>query len=84
MSERSRNTLHVNKLDEFDAWMQAQGYEPAESPEQCTWEVRRWTNGPKGHAMPIVFETMRGNKEHYTTNSECTRLVRQWLRERNR
>ena len=82
MAERSRNTLHVTKLDEFDAWMQAQGYLPAETPQDNPWEVRRWINGPKGHAMPIVFKQMRGNKQHYTTNGECTRLVRQWIRER--
>lgn len=78
---RDRALLHKTKLDDFRAWLIAQGYEIRKLP--CTfgfYEVLRW-RGVSGEPMPIIFDRHDAT-EHYTCNASAVRYVRRWLNER--
>lgn len=76
----NRNSLARSKVDEFSAWLIAQGITLLE-PKGWS-EVMRWKS-VKGTPMAIVFT--RGNHEsaHLTLNYSAEPYFKQWLRERD-
>lgn len=76
MSERTRNLLHPNKLDDFRQWAEAAGY--TVEATKGAYEVLRLR---KGAAPPLIFHK-RDRTDHITTFGAGTSLVQRWLHRR--
>jgi predicted RNA binding protein YcfA (HicA-like mRNA interferase family) len=77
MASRSRCSLHLNKLDEFAAFCEADGWKRA--PAKGSYEVLRMTKKGK---EPLIVHTKNATKEHLTTWGMSAVMLGQWFRNR--
>lgn len=76
---RSRELLHLKKLDEFAAWAARRGWTRGE--KKGCYEVLRLEQEGK---PPLVFYARDHAKEHATAHGEGLKLVQKWMRERRK
>lgn len=72
----NRNTLHVNKLNDFRDWLEADGWDIY--PCKGYFEVLR---AVKGARVLIVYKRL-GDIEHYTVTDKYVGVVKAFLRDR--
>ena len=77
---RSRCTLHVNKLEEFTAWLESKGWSKVE-PKSCYEALRMRFKGEDGWKTLLVH-IKNAATEHLTTWGTSELAVRSWLKER--
>lgn len=68
-----KNILHRSKLEEFTAWLNAEGFEPVE--RAANFEVLRWK--VKGQPMPIIFDGK--SPEHFSCNDASVQTVYKFI-----
>ena len=72
---RSRNQLHLSKLEEFAAFCETQGF--TRDAPKGEYEVLRMTRA-KGE--PVIVHAKLGAKEHATTWGMSARMYIKWRR----
>lgn len=73
---RTRDTLHISKLDEFAEWLRSRGW--VKEKTKGAFEVLRM-RFDKSNIL-IIHKKMEA-KEHCTTFGIGTQLVHKWLRD---
>lgn len=72
-----RNLLHVSKLDQFKAWLEAQVDIVVLQPKGA-YEALRFEESGVSQPMPIVF--FKG-KEHLSCNEQAVPYVHKFIKE---
>jgi hypothetical protein len=79
---RSRNTLHVDKLADFTAWLIGKGW--LQQEKKGPYEVLRMTRRGKYSNKTLIVHKKLESERYCTTLGESEHAVQQWLKERRR
>ena len=79
MSERTRNLLHRNKLEDFKQWCISQGLSIKDPVGE--YEALRICHEESNWIIGIVYSRLTG--DHLTTFGKSTELVKAYLRDRS-